>query len=279
MQDTTFQQIAALAHHHSGQDLSPAKPYLIEARLAAISRRESFASLDDLAHCLTSRPNKRFEAEIASALTPKQTQFFADRDQLERIVTHALPEMLKASNTGRLRVWCAGVSTGQEAYSLAMRLSELEGSPLCQADIELVATDLSAKSVAEAQAGLYSHFEIQKGLSVHRMLANFERQVSGDWLICESLRSRVTFRQHNLLTPPGPLGQFDLIICRNVLPTMARDKQIEAVAHLNAQLSPKGQLFVATGESLTGLSEDLEPSRSVRGAWCHSQTLKETAAA
>jgi chemotaxis protein methyltransferase CheR len=279
MQDTTFQQIAALALRETGQDLSPAKTYLIEARLAAISRRESFASLDDLAHCLKSRPNPRFEAEIAAALTPKKTVFFDDRDQIDRIVSHALPELLKASNTGRLRIWCAGVSTGQEAYSLAMRLSELDESPLRQADIELVATDVSGQAIGAAQLGLFGHFDVQKGLSIHRLLAHFERQTSGDWQISKTLREQIQFRRHNLFDPAGPLGRFDLILCRNVLPAMSQDKQIEAVARLNDHLYPNGLLFLGKDESLTGLSEDLEPSRGVRGAWCHSQTVRKTAAA
>ena len=124
MQEEVFNELADLALKSSGQAIPKSKSYLIEARLAPIARREGFGSMADLVHCLKSRANPIFAAEIAAALVSKDTWFFRDRDCLQRIVEDVLPKRLKASNTGRLKVWCAGGSTGQEAYSLAILLAD-----------------------------------------------------------------------------------------------------------------------------------------------------------
>ncbi|MEM6535222.1 MAG: protein-glutamate O-methyltransferase CheR [Pseudomonadota bacterium] len=267
MQDTTFNEIADLALRLTGQVIQPSKSYLVKSRLAAICRRESFSSLDDLAHCIKSRPNPRFEKEVAAALTSKQTSFFGDRDLLERIVTHALPHRLKASKTGRLRVWCAGVATGQEAYSLALRLSEEAVPALKGAEIEIVGTDISPDCIQVAEAGTYGHFDVQKGLSIHRLMLNFSRQDTGDWRISQKLRDTVSFRLHNLLEDASSLGQFDVILCRNVLSQIAPSLHARVAQNLANQLLPGALLMAGRGESLTGLLEDLEPSRDVRGAY------------
>lgn len=279
MQDTTFNEIADLALRHSGQSIKPSKGYLMEARLRAISRRESFATLDDLAHCLKARPNPRFEKEIAAALTGKRTQFFGDRDLLERIVSHALPERLKLSKTGRLRVWCAGVSTGQEPYSLAMLIAEAIGSPLARAEIEIVATDISGACLETAEAATYGHYDVQKGLSIHRLLNNFDRRDTGDWTLKPALSERVSFRTHNLIEPAGNLGLFDVILCRNVLSGMAPPMRAIAAEHMSKQLLPGGLMFCAAGESLTGLVEGLNPTKDVRGAYSRNNNNGAIAAA
>lgn len=279
MQDTTFNEIADLALRHSGQAFKASKSYLMEARLSSISRRESFATLDDLAHCLKARPNPRFEQEVAAALTGKLTRFFDERDQTERIISHALPARLKASKTGRLRIWCAGVSTGQEAYALAIKLSELANEPIGSAEIEIIATDMSTDCLEIAKRGTYGHFDVQKGLSIHRLMDNFKRHDTGNWALNQALRDRVTFQRHNLLENADSLGHFDVIICRNVLSGMATSMQSKAAANLSAQLLPGGLLFTASKENLTGLVEGLNPSRQVRGAFTRNANDGSVAAA
>lgn len=279
MQETTFNEIADLALRHSGQAFKASKSYLMEARLSAISRRESFATLDDLAHCLKARPNPRFEQEIAAALTGKLTRFFGEREQTELIITHALPERLKASKNGRLRVWCAGVSTGQEAYSLAIRLAELTKEPIGSAEIEIIATDLSTNCLETAKGATYGHFDVQKGLSIHRLMDNFKRHDTGDWKLNDTLRKAVTFQRHNLMENAGSLGHFDVIICRNTLSGMAPAMQSKAATNLAAQLLPGGLIFSASTENLSGLIEGLNPSRQVRGAFTRNANDGSVAAA
>lgn len=279
MQESTYNELADLALRLTGQQIAPSKSYLMDARLSSISRRESFATLDDLVHCLKARPNPRFEQEVAAALTSKKTRFFRHRDQLEQIVSHALPHRLKHSKNGRLRVWCAGVSTGQEAWSLAMRLREDVGSPLATADIEIIGSDVSTECIETAKHGHYGHYDVQKGLSIHRLMTNFNRLETGEWAISDTLQDSVFFRRHNLLHPAQDLGLFDIILCTQVLTDMANSAQQEVLTHLSRQLLPGGFLFAGPDEQIEGLTESLKPSRDMRGAFERSAASKATAAA
>lgn len=270
MQDAVFNELADLALKGSGQTIPRSKSYLIEARLAPIARREGFGSLDDLVHCLKSRANPIFAAECAAALVSKDTWFFRERDMLQRLVDDILPASLKATNTGRLKVWIAGGSTGQEAYSLAMLLEDELPPSLRGAKIEILSTDLCKDAIERARAGRYGHYEVQKGLSIHRLMKHFTRNDSGQWEISEALRSRVSFRQHNLLESAAGLGKFDVILCRNVLSGMERTARTRVVESLAAQLMPGGLILLGQGESLIGLTSQLEPAREFRGAWVAS---------
>lgn len=279
MQESTFNELSDLALRLSGQHIAASKAYLLEARLSTISRRENLATLDDLVHCLKARPNPRFEQEVAAALSSKKTCFFAERDLIEKTVTQALPQRLSHSKTGRLRVWCAGVSTGQEAWSLAIRLSEEMGSTLARAEIEIVGTDLSTNCIETAKTGTYGHFDVQKGLSIHRLMTNFSRKDNGDWSIGDAFHQNVNFRRHNLLDPARDLGAFDIIICANVLGGLAPAAQRRAIENLSAQLLPEAYLFAAPGENIEGISSLIKPSRALRGAFERDTTDKKTAAA
>ncbi|MEM1389932.1 MAG: protein-glutamate O-methyltransferase CheR [Pseudomonadota bacterium] len=267
MQDKIFDELADLALRQTGQTFERSKAYLMEARLATICRRESFAGLEDLVHCLAERPNPRFEAEIAAALTGKATHFFKQRDTVEQVVNHALPNRLKQSTNGRLRIWCAGVSTGQEAWSLAIRLSELADQPLGKAEIEIVATDISEPALQTAQSGTYGHYAVQTGLSIDRLMTHFDRHDTGDWTIKPGLVGQVTFKCHNLLESAETLGHFDIILCRDVLSRMATVMARQAVEKLTKQLLPGGFVFLGKDEDIHPIQPILKPSRDMRGAW------------
>jgi len=267
MQDGVFNELADLALKGSGQAIPRSKSYLIEARLAPIARREGFGSLEDLVHCLKSRANPVFASECAAALVSKDTWFFRERETLQRLAEDILPMRLKAGNTGRLKIWIAGGSTGQEAYSLAMMLEDDMPPALRGSKIEILSTDLCKAAIERARAGKYGHYEVQKGLSIHRLMKHFNRTDSGQWEISEVLRSRVSFRQHNLLESAGGLGKFDVILCRNVLSGMDRAARSRVADSLAAQLMPGGLILLGQGESLIGLTNQLEPSRDFRGAW------------
>lgn len=266
MQDQTFNALADLALTQSGLSIPSSKAYLVQARLAPILRREGFGSCDDLVACLQARPNAVFEAEIVAALQNARTWFFRDRDMLHKLMGEVLPRQLKLSKSGRLRIWCAGVAGGQEAYSLAILLLEHEPS-LRGARIEIVASDISRSQVAKAKTGRYGHFDIQNGLSVHRMMAHFTQQETGEWEASETLRKAITFRVHNLLKDESPIAPADIILCRNVLSGMSRSMRRVAAEYLSGQLLPGGFLILGHGETLSGVSPAFEPSRRHQGAW------------
>jgi chemotaxis protein methyltransferase CheR len=279
MQDEVFSELADLALKGSGQSIPKSKAYLIEARLAPIARREGFGTMEDLVHCLKSRANPAFIAEVTAALVSKDTRFFRDRDILKRVVDEVLPARLKATNTGRLKVWFAGGSTGQEAYSLAILLEDELPSALRGAKIEILSTDICKVSTEVARMGRYGHYDVQKGLSIHRLTKHFNRLDTGQWEASEALRGHVSFRQHNLLESATGLGKFDVIVCRNVLSGMARSARIRVVENLTDQLVPGGMMLLGSGEGLIGLTDRLEPARDFRGAWVAAGTANAAASA
>ena len=266
MQEATFNALADLALSTTGQFISPSKAYLVETRLSAILRREGFASCDDLVACLSARPNPVLQSEVAAAMQTRQTHFFRDRDDLARLVSDLIPHKLKRSKAGRLKILCAGVSTGQEAYSLAILLSE-HAQALRGARIDITATDICKQSLTAARAGTYGHFDIQNGLSVHRLLSHFSQLETGQWQASEELRRGIGFRHHNLLDEEAPLGHFDVILCRHVLSGMSKSMRQRAAELLTQKLAPEGVIILGQGETLTGVTSWLEPSRRHRGAW------------
>jgi chemotaxis protein methyltransferase CheR len=275
MQESVFNELADLALKGSGQALHYARAYLVEARLAPILRREGFGSAEDLVHCLKSRGNPVLSAEVVAALTGKETWFFRERDTLDMAMDRCLT---KFKAEPRLRLWCAGVATGQEAYSLIMRLSE-KGALDAAQKIEIMATDLSRTALQSAAAGVYNHYQVQQGLSIHRLLTHFEKQESGDWLISDTLRGQIGFRPHNLMESAGGLGKFHLILCRHVISGMARGARGRAAENLASQLEPGGSILTGQGESLYGLSPRLEPGRELAPlTWVAAGTAAASAA-
>lgn len=278
MQETVFNVLADLALKATGQSIPLSRAYLVEARLAAIARREGFATLEDLIYCLDSRQNPVFRAEVAAALLTHDTWFFREREVFDDVLNTILPERLAASPSGRLRVWCAGGSTGQEAYSLAMLLEDEPGAVLRGARIEILSTDYCKYSTEKARQGQYNHYEAQRGLSIHRLMKHFSRMDSGDWQANETLRSRVSFRQHNLLESAAGLGKFDLIFCRHVLSGMARSARGRVAEVLAAQMAPGAVILLGEGETFQGLTDLLEPARDIRQGWVAAGTANRAAA-
>ena len=266
MDENVYREIADLALKGSGQSIAPSKSYLIDARLAPILRREGLSSVSDLVNILKARPDTKLAAEAVGALTSKKTRFFHDRTSLERVAKQILPERAAKAPDSRLRVWCAGGSTGQEAYSLAILLHE-NREALGDTPVELISTDICARTTAAARSGIFGHFDVQKGLSIHRLLAHFTRLETSEWQISHALASRVGVRTHNLLQSAEGLGQFDVIFCRNVVSDMAPQARARVILNLARQLSDGGMLVVDSSENIAGLIAGLEPSRTLRGAF------------
>lgn len=278
MLDETFNELGDLALRHSGQLIPQSKSYLMEARLGVIARREGFGSLDDLAHCLRERPNPAFEGEVAAALLSKDTRFFRERETIETLTLSVLPARLKQTSNGKLRVWCVGGASGQEAYSIAMRLDEAGGA-MAGARIDILSTDLCKAITERARKGAFGHFEVQRGLSIQRLLNYFQRQETGDWQISDEMRSAISFRQHNLIDDSSGLGKFDAILCRHVLSGMDTVARRDVVERIVSQLLPGGIVMLGEGETLAGITDALEPSMAYRGGWVVSGTAEREAAA
>lgn len=267
MNHSGYNEIADLALRKTGQVFRANHRYLVEARLAPILRRENFSTLDELANCLKARPNSVLEIEVAAALTGKDTQFFRDRKTLGHVMSFLAKRAGNAGASGaKLRVLCAGGGTGQEAYSLV--IEALENAPHLFEDdlLEIVSVDICKASTLRARAGRYGHFEIQTGLSAQRMLKYFSR-ADNSWQASGALRDNVSFSVCNLMTGLPELGLFDVVLCRNVMPAMARPIAIDVAGQLLETLQPWGQLVLGCDEVLPHGAEGFSPSRDVRHAY------------
>ena len=266
MTELDFDFLRVLLQRRSGLSLSAEKRYLVESRLGMLCRRRGIAGIPALVFQLRAGPASELEAAVVEAMTTNETLFFRDRTPFDLFRDVLLPEKLAAKAQNRtLRIWCAAVSTGQEAYSLAMLLDEA-ADRLPGWTVEILGTDISLDVLERARQGLYSQFEVQRGLPIQLLLKHF-RQEGDKWRLSERIRGMVTLKQHNLLEPNHQFGQFDLIFCRNVLiyfdvPTKAR-----VMAALAARLAENGAFILGAAETVIGITTTLMPDPQHRGIY------------
>jgi chemotaxis protein methyltransferase CheR len=255
-----FDMICRLLRQRSGLVLSPDKAYLMESRLLPVARKWKLAGFEDLVKSIRTKPDEALVRDVVEAMTTNESFFFRDIKPFDQFKELVLPAMLK-NRVGqrRLRIWSAACSSGQEPYSLAMILSEM-ASQLAGWTIEIVATDLSNEILTRAKEGVYSQFEVQRGLPVALLVKYFSQ--SGDrWQISPKIRSMVDYREFNLLTDPTVLGRFDVVFCRNVLIYFSDGAVQRAVGLFHEALAPGGYLFLGHAESLARVSSPFVPIR------------------
>ena len=253
--------LAALLEARTGQQISAYRSWRIDTALKPLLRERDLASLDQLVGLLMDGSDPRIADQIVDALVNQETSFFRDAPVFD-MIAHAVAQV--EARGRRARIWCAGCSSGQEPYSLAMLFAERDGTaPLAP---EIVATDVSDAAIARAKAGRYTQFEIQRGLPVRRMINWFD--TAGDeWVARAELRRMVTFRKHNLLADPAPPGRFDVILCRNVMLYLAGEPKAAIFANFSAALVPGGILALGAGETVIGQTRSFEPSKAYRGLY------------
>ena len=195
---------------------------------------------------------------MVEALTTNETLFFRDTKPFDHLRATVLPRLHAERPAGMpLRIWSAAASTGQEAYSLAMLVSEL-GAVLHGRTVQILGTDIARLPLARAREGFYSQFEVQRGLPARLLVKYFAKEAEG-WRLIKPIRDMAEFREWNLLSNPSPLGRFDVIFCRNVLiyfdpPTKARVLDMLATC-----LAPGGLLYLGGAETINGLGCAMRP--------------------
>ncbi len=247
MTSEEFAHLADLLRRRSGLLLTPDKTVLAESRLARVARLYGFkngaALLAELDH-----PREELAQAVTEAMTTNETSFFRDRAVFERFRSAILPALCETrAARRRIRIWCAAAATGQEAYSLAMILDEADLAAQGW-KIDLIATDLSSEAVARAKEGVYSQFEVQRGLPIQLLINHFTQQ-GNLWRVSARLRRMVTFRTFNLLDNFGWLGTLDVIFCRNALLYFEPHAKAQVFAKLAETLAPDGTLALGASES------------------------------
>lgn len=234
--DSEFAMIAREIKSRTGYALTREHASTMETRLMALQRRENLSSVNEL--IAAARADGRLWNAIAEAIAVQETRFFRDRALFQALRTEILPALMQRRGKP-LQVWSAGCSSGQEPYSLALTLDALrsEGKP----GGEIVATDYSERLLEKARAGLYTQFEVQRGLPIRTLITHFEK-VSDLWRIADRLRALVRFEQHNLLSDASRLGSFDLVVCCNVLQGLDPAARTTVLENIAGALAPDGVL-------------------------------------
>jgi chemotaxis protein methyltransferase CheR len=260
-----YEYLRKLLKDQSGLDLSADKQYLIESRLAPLSRRAGLAGIPELVQKMKAG-SASLVAQVVEAMTTNETFFFRDKIPFDHFRQSIVPEILKARAVRKsVRIWCAAGSTGQEPYSLAMCLKEMEGQ-LAGWRVEIIATDLSQEVLEKSRAGLYSQFEVQRGLPIQMLVKHF-KQTGEFWQINPDIRGMVQHRQLNLLHDFSGLGAFDVIFCRNVLIYFDQPTQTEVLERVARQLPDDGYLVLGAAETVVGLTTAFKPMTDHRGVY------------
>ena len=266
MNETDFDFLRSLLHLRSGLSLSEDKRYLAESRLGILCRKRGIDGLGALVQRLRLGQDRTLETAVVEAMTTNETLFFRDRSPFDLFRDVILPEKLAANAATRsLRIWCAAVSTGQEAYSLAMILDEL-APRLAGWRIEILGTDISLDVLAKAREGIYSQFEVQRGLPIQMLLRHF-RQDGDKWQVSERIRAMVELKQHNLLEQNMQFGQFDVIFCRNVLIYFDVATKARVMNSLAKRLAQDGIFVLGAAETVIGITTTIAPDKSHRGLY------------
>jgi chemotaxis protein methyltransferase CheR len=266
MTSQDFDFLRALLRERSGLILSAEKQYLAESRLLPVARRNGMTTLTELIAKLKVRSASALGAEVVEAMTTNETFFFRDKLPFDHFRVSIMPALIAArARERRIRIWCAAASTGQEPYSLAMALHEMSDM-LVGLRVEIIATDLSGEVLERARAGIYSQFEVQRGLPIQNLL-KFFTQTGDSWQISPEIRAMVQFRTLNLLNDFTPLGIFDIVFCRNVLIYFDQDTKIGIFNRLAKQVPDDGYLILGAAETVVGLTDAFKPMPDKRGLY------------
>ena len=253
MSQSDYDYLCNFLKERSGLALAPDKEYLVDNRLLPVARRHGRKTVAELIQMLKASDAGHLKVEVTEAMMNNESYFFRDRVPFDRLGDTVVPDLLRTRTLRKkIRIWCAAASTGQEPYSVAMQLDQR--AELAGWRVEIVATDISGDAIDRAKAGLYSQFEVQRGLPIQMLMQHFE-EVAGQWRIVERLRNRVDFQTINLLTDFSRLGQFDVVFLRNVLIYFDRDTKLDVLARVRESLAPDGYLLLGAAETMVGLGD------------------------
>jgi len=269
MNSKDFAYLSDILRRRSGLLLKQEKAHLVEGRLAPVMRRFGFKDIASMMRELR-HGHESLASAVTEAMTINDSAFFRDRKTFEEFRDIVLPELLiQRAAKKRLRIWCAACAAGQEPYSIAMVLNDSKLTAQGWT-IDLIATDISSEMVSRAVEGLYSHFEVQRGLPIRRLVSNFTQEGS-NWRISEQLRRMVTFRVFNLLDSFGWLAEVDVVFCRNVLMYFDLKTRASVLDRIGEILTPDGSLLLGPAESITGLATEFVQAEHAPGLYYRSK--------
>ena len=266
-----FEFLSTMVKRESGLILTEDKSYLLESRLMPLARKRELGGLEDLVQLCKKGTDSSLVKDITEAMTTNESFFFRDIKPFDIFRDATLPFFLDRRSTQRsVRIWCAAASSGQEPYSIGMLIRE-EAAKLAGWRTEIVGTDISREILEKAKSGLYSQFEVQRGLPIQMLLKYFVKQ-DDMWQADAALRAMVTYKEYNLLTDLSPLGKFDIVFCRNVLIYFDQDTKGKVLEQISRLMADDGVLFLGGAETVLGVSDKFKPISGFRGVYCKAES-------
>jgi chemotaxis protein methyltransferase CheR len=263
-------QLVRLCRDRAGLEISPDKSYLIETRLTAVARREGFTSAADLMAAIRAGREDRLGWAAIEAMTVSQTTFFRDRAAFALLGESLLPYLAGRRGHEPIRLWSAGCATGAEAYSMAMTVADSALS--AETRVEIVGSDISERALEKARSGLFTQFEVQRGLPVRKLLAHFIKH-EDSWAVSPRLRTAVQWKRENLIGDLRQSGPFDVIFCRHVLSMLDGAIRRRVIDAMVTALTPDGCLVLGPGEGGEDVGQGLRSAPQVPELYCRDPSV------
>ena len=259
--------LSSMLEARTGQQISFNRRWRIDSALSSIMRERGFETMDQLVARLVSGRDPALTEAVIEGLLNNETYFFRDKLPFDLLFGGPIRRLEESrSREKRLAIWCAGCSTGQEVYSLAMTFLD-EKARWHGWKIEIVGTDLSRRAIERARGGIYSQFEVQRGLPVMQMIRYFEEVGGREWKVAPALRDAVRFEQASISDPPPRPGRFDIVLCRNVLLYFTTEMRRLAFTRLAQAIAPDGSLMLGAGETVIGQTDRFISDPENRGLY------------
>lgn len=258
MKKSDYNYLLKLLKQNAGWDFGEDEYFIVDKKMYNFVREKGFDSVEELIAELKMGQKKALLWQVVEALALSETCFYRDYKVFKNFEETILPH-IRELNRGakKLRIWSLGCSSGQETYSIAMAVKN-KLLNVNDWDIKIVGTDLSTVSVAKAQKGLYSQFEIQMGLNARMIIDNFHQE-QGAWMVNDDIMSMVEFRRYNLMEDLTFSEKFDIIFCRNVLHFFDKNTQHHHLEKIYSRQAEGGFLYLGYKENISGLEEFYEP--------------------
>lgn len=261
----------------SGLNLTDNKMYLVETRLQTVAKDYGYTSLNQLIDGLKGPKLQKLKVDISEAMATPETFFFRDKKPFDQFKNYVLPRIMeKNKNSKTINIWCGASSSGQEPYSLAMIVDELKLTTLVGWNVKILASDFSDKILKKAKAGIYSQFEVQRGLPIQYLMKNFQQQPDG-WHVKDHIKKLIEFRNFNLLQSPAHLGRFDVVFCRNVLFYFEVPDKANILKNIEGIMNPGAMMFLGAAESTIGVTDVFASVKEEKGIYVRTQDLESLA--
>ena len=261
-----FNYISALLKNRSGLVLSQDKAYLLESRLMPVARSNGLQSVDELISKMRMTQDDGLIISVTEAMTTNESFFFRDQKPFDLFRDELLPQMMEnRASQKSIRIWSAAASSGQEAYTLSIIMKEA-GAKMAGWRCDILGTDISHDILNKAKAGIYTQFEVQRGMPIQLLVKYFEKH-DDQWQIKPEIRNSVTYKYFNLLESLKPLGKFDIVYCRNVLIYFDPETKTKVLSEIANIMPSDGKLILGGAETVLGISERFTPVKGQRGVY------------